>query len=66
MHRIRCWCSNRDVRGFKAGESARPMKQITDTHLTGENRMRAAIRFYSSNLDKLTACQRKEMALASG
>ena len=55
---------NRDVRGFKAGESAR-LKLITDTHLLVETDTRIApIAF--KQLDKLTACQRKELALASG
>ena len=55
---------NRDVRGFKAGESAK-LKQITDTHLliTTETRD-VSIPF--EHLDRLTACQCKEMALASG
>jgi conjugative relaxase-like TrwC/TraI family protein len=55
---------NRDVRGFKAGESAK-LKQITDTHLLVEAESRtASIPF--KQLDKLTACQRKELPLASG
>ena len=55
---------NRDVRGFKAGESAR-LKQITDTHLMVESDTRiASISF--KHLDKLTVCQRKELALAAG
>ena len=37
---------NRDVRGFKAGESAR-LKQITDTHLLVESDTRI-VRFHSS------------------
>lgn len=55
---------NRDVRGFKAGESAR-LKQITDTHLlvVGDSR---TVPIPFKQLDKLTACQRKELALASG
>jgi hypothetical protein len=55
---------NRDVRGFKAGESAR-LKQITDTHLlvaTGAREVSIPFK----HLDRLTACQCKEMALASG
>jgi len=55
---------NRDVRGFKAGESAR-LKLITDTHLLVETDTRIApIAF--KQLAKLTACQRKELALAPG
>ena len=55
---------NRDVRGFKAGEWAR-LKQITDTHLLVESDSRSnSISF--KQLDKLTACQRKELALAAG
>jgi conjugative relaxase-like TrwC/TraI family protein len=55
---------NRDVRGFKAGESAK-LKQITDTHLLVEADSRA-VPIPFKQLDKLTACQRKELALASG
>jgi len=55
---------NRDVRGFKAGESAR-LKQITDTHLLVATDIReVSIPF--KHLDRLTACQCKEMALAAG
>ena len=55
---------NRDVRGFKAGESAQ-LKSIAEDHLVVVNDTReASIPF--QHLDKLTTCQRKEMALASG
>jgi len=52
------------VRGFKAGEAAK-LKQITDTHLLVEADSRA-VPIPFKQLDKLTACQRKELALASG
>jgi conjugative relaxase-like TrwC/TraI family protein len=55
---------NRDVRGFKAGESAK-LKQITDTHLLVEAESRT-VPIPFKQLDKLTTCQRKELALASG
>jgi len=55
---------NRDVRGFKAGESAR-LKLITDTHLLVETDTRI-VPIAFKQLDKLTACQRKELALAAG
>ena len=55
---------NQDVRGFKAGESAR-LKQITDTHLLVESDSHSDSILFK-HLDKLTACQRKELALASG
>jgi len=55
---------NRDVRGFKAGESAR-MKAITDEHLIVESDTRSA-RIPFKQLGKVTVCQRKEMALSSG
>ena len=55
---------NRDVRGFKAGESAK-LKQITDTHLLVEAESRT-VPILFKQLDKLTVCQRKELALASG
>ena len=55
---------NRDVRGFKAGESAK-LKQIMDTHLLVEADSRT-VPIPFKQLDKLTACQRKELALASG
>jgi conjugative relaxase-like TrwC/TraI family protein len=55
---------NRDVRGFKAGESAR-LRVLTATHLIveGENRI-APIAF--KYLDKVTVCQQKEMLLTGG
>ena len=55
---------NRDVRGFKAGESAR-LKQITDTHMIVESDSHSDSILFK-HVDKLTACQRKELALASG
>jgi len=55
---------NRDVRGFKAGEAAK-LKQITDTHLLVEAESRT-VPIPFKQLDKLTACQCKELALASG
>jgi conjugative relaxase-like TrwC/TraI family protein len=55
---------NRDVRGFKAGESAR-LKQITDTHLMVATDTREVLIPFK-HLDRLTACQRKDLALAAG
>jgi conjugative relaxase-like TrwC/TraI family protein len=55
---------NRDVRGFKAGESAR-LKLITDTHLLVETDTHIGPVSFKQ-LDKLTACQCKELALAAG
>jgi len=55
---------NRDVRGFKASESAR-MKAITDEHLIVENDSRAA-RIPFRQLGKVMVCQSKEMALSPG
>ena len=54
---------NRDVRGFKAGESAR-LQMLTHTHLIveGEGRI-APIAF--KYLDKVTVCQRKGMPLSA-
>jgi conjugative relaxase-like TrwC/TraI family protein len=55
---------NRDARGFKAGESAK-LKEISDTHLlVATDTREVSIPF--KQLDKLTACQRKELALAAG
>jgi len=55
---------NRDVRGFKAGESAK-LKKIADTHLlVATDTCEVSIPF--KHLDKLTACQCQEMALAAG
>ena len=55
---------NRDVRGFKAGESAQ-LKSIAEDHLVVANDTReVSISF--KHLDKLTACQRKELPLSSG
>ncbi len=55
---------NRDVRGFKAGQSAR-LKEVSDTHLLVEADTRS-IPIPFTQLDKLTACTRKELALAAG
>jgi conjugative relaxase-like TrwC/TraI family protein len=55
---------NRDVSGFKAGESAK-MKAISNTHLLVEKNSEI-IAIPIKQLDKLTACQRKELALAAG
>jgi hypothetical protein len=55
---------NRDVRGFKAGESA-TLKQITDTHLIVESDSHSDSILFK-HVDKLSACQRKEMVLAAG
>jgi len=55
---------NRDVRGVKAGESAR-LRAITDTHLIVETKERiASIAF--KHLNRMTVCQSKELALAAG
>jgi conjugative relaxase-like TrwC/TraI family protein len=55
---------NRDVRGFKAGESAK-LKAISDTHLLVESGSRT-VSIPFKQLEKLTACQHKELALAAG
>jgi ATP-dependent exoDNAse (exonuclease V) alpha subunit len=55
---------NRDARGFKAGEAAR-LKAITDEHLIVENGCRNA-KIPFKQLDKLSVCQSKEMALCPG
>jgi conjugative relaxase-like TrwC/TraI family protein len=55
---------NRDVRGFKAGESAK-LKSIESGHLTVENETRAA-KIPFKQLDKVTVCQGKEMVLSAG
>jgi conjugative relaxase-like TrwC/TraI family protein len=55
---------NRDVRGFKAGDSAR-LKEVADKYLWVEAGPRlVSIPF--THLDKVTVCQRREMALAAG
>jgi ATP-dependent exoDNAse (exonuclease V) alpha subunit len=55
---------NRDVRGFKAGESAR-LRAITKTHLIVESDNRiASISF--KYLDRITVCQPVELPLSSG
>jgi hypothetical protein len=55
---------NRDVRGFKAGESAR-LRALTETHLVveGDGRM-ASVPF--KHLDRVTVCERKELPLSTG
>jgi ATP-dependent exoDNAse (exonuclease V) alpha subunit len=55
---------NRDVRGFRAGESAR-MKAITDEHVIVESDTRLA-KIPFKQLDKVTVCQTKEVALSAG
>ena len=55
---------NRDVRGFKAGESAR-LLAITNTHLIAENDTRIA-RISFKYLDQVTVCQPVELPLSSG
>jgi conjugative relaxase-like TrwC/TraI family protein len=55
---------NRDVRGFKAGESAR-MKAVTDDCLIVESDNRIA-QIPFKQLGKVTVCQRKELALSVG
>ena len=55
---------NRDVRGFKAGESAK-LKSIESNHLVVENDARLA-KIPFNGLDKVTVCQSKEMALSPG
>ena len=55
---------NRDARGFKAGDSAQ-LRALTDTHLIIESDERvASIPF--KQLDRLTVCQRKELAVSAG
>jgi hypothetical protein len=55
---------NRNVRGFKASEAAR-LQAITETHLVVENEgRRVSIPF--KQLDRITVCQAKKLALASG
>lgn len=55
---------NRDVRGFKAGESAR-LRALTETHLTVESGERvASIPF--KHLDRVSVCEGKELALSAG
>ena len=55
---------NRDVRGFKKGDSAR-LQVVTDTHLIVESETRVAS-VPLKHLDRLTVCQRKELALSAG
>ena len=55
---------NRDVRGLRAGESAR-LKEIGDKFVLVETGSRQ-IPIPFAQLDKVTVCQQKEMLLASG
>jgi conjugative relaxase-like TrwC/TraI family protein len=55
---------NRDVRGFKAGESAK-LKSTGNGQLIVENETRVA-KIPFKQLDKVTVCQGKEMALSPG
>jgi conjugative relaxase-like TrwC/TraI family protein len=55
---------NRDVRGFKAGESAQ-MKSIADEHLLAESENRVA-KIPFKQLGKVTVCARKETPLSAG
>ena len=55
---------NRDVRGFKKGDSAK-LQAITDTHLIVESETHVAS-VPLKHLDRLTVCQRKELALSAG
>ena len=55
---------NRNVRGFKAGESAR-LKAITETLLIVESNTRTA-KVPFRHLDRLTVCECKELALSDG
>jgi conjugative relaxase-like TrwC/TraI family protein len=55
---------NRNVRGCKAGEAAR-LQAITETNVVVENEgRRVSIPF--KHLDRITVCQTKKLALASG
>jgi hypothetical protein len=55
---------NRDVRGFKAGESAR-LRGITGTHLIVESDGRVASILFK-HMDRITVCQQMELPLSSG
>jgi conjugative relaxase-like TrwC/TraI family protein len=55
---------NRDVRSFKAGESAQ-MKSIADEHLLVESETRVA-KIPFGQLGKVTVCARKETPLSPG
>jgi conjugative relaxase-like TrwC/TraI family protein len=55
---------NRDVGGFKAGESAR-LKSVGDGHLLVASEGRSA-KIPFKELAKVSVCQTKEMALAAG
>jgi ATP-dependent exoDNAse (exonuclease V) alpha subunit len=55
---------NRDMRGFKAGESAR-MRGVTGTHLIVESDGRVASILFK-HLDRITVCQQMELPLSSG
>ena len=55
---------NRDAWGFKKGDSAK-LQAITDTHLIVESETRVAS-VPLKHLDRLTVCQRNELALSAG
>lgn len=55
---------NRSVRGFRAGDSAK-LKSIEAEHLTVE-RDGKTVSIPFKQLDKVTVCQRKELALSAG
>lgn len=55
---------NRNVRDFKAGDSAR-LQAITATHLMVESDGKVAA-VPLKNLDRLTVCERRELALSPG
>jgi ATP-dependent exoDNAse (exonuclease V) alpha subunit len=55
---------NRNVRGFKVGESVK-LKSIEAEHLAVEHEGRI-VKIPFKQLDKITVCQQKDMALAAG
>ncbi len=55
---------NRNVRGFKAGDSVR-LQAVTDTHLIVESEERIASVLFK-HLDRVTLCERKEFPLSAG
>src|SRR5207237_10658906 len=55
---------NRNVRGFHRGDAAR-LRAITETHLIVESDVRVAS-VPCKHLDRITVCQRKELALSPG
>ena len=55
---------NRNVRGFHKGDAAR-LRAITETHLIVESDERVAS-VPLKQLDRITVCQRKELALSPG